>query len=123
MCATFEPTGRVRRELQTLAAMISMYCRKRHGSSAPCSMCAELAKYAARRLENCPFGQDKTTCVHCTVHCYRSDMRERIREIMRFAGPRMLLRHPILAIAHMFDSRMDARRQQKIDAGKVRPSS
>ena len=69
-----------------------------------------------RRLENCPYGEKKTTCAHCVIHCYKSDMRERIREVMRFAGPRMMLRHPILAVAHMMDGRMDSRRQEKIDA-------
>jgi len=29
-------------------------------------------------------------------------MRARIKEVMRYAGPRMLYRHPILAGAHYF---------------------
>ena len=35
-------------------------------------------------------------------------MRDRIREVMRFAGPRMLLYHPILGILHMLDGRRAA---------------
>ncbi len=30
-------------------------------------------------------------------------MREKIRRVMRYAGPRMLLRHPVMALLHMVD--------------------
>ena len=67
--------------------------------------CAELLDYATRRLERCVFGDAKPTCANCVVHCYSADMREQIRMVMRWAGPRMLLRHPILAIPHLIDGR------------------
>jgi hypothetical protein len=35
--------------------------------------------------------------------CYTPDMRERIRAVMRFSGPRMLLHHPWLALMHLVD--------------------
>lgn len=73
-----------------------------------CAECAALAGYARRRLERCVFGDAKPTCANCVVHCYRADMRERVREMMRWAGPRMLLRHPVLAIRHMIDGRRPA---------------
>lgn len=59
--------------------------------------------YALLRLEKCPFQAAKPTCAHCKVHCYQRPMRERIRTIMRWAGPRMLLRHPLLAVLHLLD--------------------
>ncbi|GAB4373844.1 MAG: nitrous oxide-stimulated promoter family protein [Spirochaetales bacterium] len=62
-----------------------------------------LIDYALNRLESCRFGEDKPTCSRCPVHCYRSDMRERIRAVMRYAGPRMLVYHPLLAILHLKD--------------------
>ena len=31
-------------------------------------------------------------------------MRTRIKEVMRYAGPRMLFRHPVLALLHHWDS-------------------
>jgi hypothetical protein len=34
-------------------------------------------------------------------------MRDRVKEVMRFSGPRMLLRHPILAIRHLLDGRRE----------------
>ena len=61
------------------------------------------ASRADTRLERCPFGEQKPTCANCLVHCYKADMRERMREVMRFAGPRMLRRHPILALWHVLD--------------------
>ena len=68
-----------------------------------CPECQELLKYAFERLDKCPFQERKTTCAKCPVHCYRPELRERIRVVMRYAGPRMLFRYPILAIHHLLD--------------------
>jgi hypothetical protein len=105
-------THRRAREQRTLEAMLRMYCRHHHRplGHGLCAECAQLAMYAERRLERCVFGDAKPTCANCVVHCYRADMRERIREAMRWAGPRMLLRHPVLAIAHLIDGRRPAPR-------------
>jgi hypothetical protein len=93
------------RELKTIEAMVRMYCRHHHQDTAPCSECAELFDYAQRRLERCVFGDAKPTCANCVVHCYSAEQRERIRIVMRWAGPRMLLRHPVLGISHLLDGR------------------
>ena len=50
--------------------------------------------YATARLDRCKFGDGKTKCHKYPVHCYRPDMREKIREVMRFSGPRMMFYHP-----------------------------
>jgi hypothetical protein len=95
---------RIRREARTVEAMVRLYCRAQHESSgALCAECTGLLDYAHARLEKCPFGEDKTTCLKCPVHCYRADMREKVRAVMRYAGPRMLYQHPILAILHLLD--------------------
>ena len=99
------------REFKTIAAMLRMYCRAHHDDAVPsrlCPECASLHDYAWRRLERCVFGEDKPTCVNCAVHCYSAAMRERVRQVMRWAGPRMLLRHPLLAIRHLLDDRRPA---------------
>lgn len=97
------------REQKTLEAMMRMYCRHHHGGKPPCAECGALAEYARRRLERCVFGDAKPTCANCVVHCYRAGERERIRAMMRWAGPRMILRHPILAFMHkVVDSRRPA---------------
>lgn len=88
---------------KTIDAMIRMYCRGRHGQkSGLCPECLELLDYALERLQKCPFGENKPRCSRCRVHCYKPEMRARIKEVMRYAGPRMLYRHPILAGAHYF---------------------
>lgn len=98
------------RELKTIEAMLSLYCRARgHTNCKPlCSECAALLDYAARRLERCVFGDAKPTCANCVVHCYAAQMRERIRVVMRWAGPRMVLRHPVLSLLHKLDGRRPA---------------
>jgi len=54
-------------------------------------------------MENCPFKEGKPVCSACSIHCYKPAMREGIRQVMRYAGPRMLLRHPLLTLAHFLD--------------------
>ena len=100
------------RELKTIAAMVRIYCRghkhERGHRAELCPECAALFEYATRRLERCVFGDAKPTCANCVVHCYSADMREQVRVVMRWAGPRMLLRHPILGIRHQLDGRRPA---------------
>jgi predicted amidophosphoribosyltransferase len=86
--------------------MLALYCRDHHaGNSALCAECSQLRDYARQRLDQCPFQEGKTSCAKCPVHCYKPEMRERARAVMRYAGPRMLWRHPILTIRHMLDGR------------------
>ncbi len=108
------------RELKTIDVMVRMYCRDHHDNADPlCPRCVELMRYAARRLERCVFGDAKPTCSNCTVHCYTADKREEVRVVMRYAGPRMLLRHPVLGIGHLIDGRRPA---PKLPAKPVRPA-
>lgn len=89
------------RELKTIEVMINMYCAAHHGGAPRCADCTELLDYAQRRLQRCVFGDSKPNCAKCVVHCYTKDMRERIRVVMRWAGPRMLLQHPLLGVRHL----------------------
>jgi len=100
---------RLARELATIRAMAAIYCRDHHApDSALCAECRDLMDYATRRLDRCVFGEDKPTCANCKVHCYSATMRERVRTMMRHAGPRMMWRHPILALAHVVVGRREA---------------
>ncbi len=91
-----------RLELATIEAMFGVYCRDRHGDAPDrCDECAPLLDYATRRLMRCVFGAGKPTCANCTVHCYTDVMRVPIKEVMRYAGPRMMWRHPYLAVRHV----------------------
>ena len=99
-----EQHPRLIREEKTIRAMISLYCREKHNTAQGlCPECQALADYAQLRLQKCPYQQMKTACAQCPTHCYKVDMRAYVREVMRFAGPRMLLRHPVLALAHLLD--------------------
>ena len=97
----FDVESKREREIQTLALMIRIYCKKKHGAEPLCPDCAALFRYAAERSEKCPFMETKTFCATCKVHCYKPVMREKIREVMRFSGPRMLMYHPIMAMHHV----------------------
>ena len=95
---------RILREKRTVAAMIDIYCRAHHGTNGTlCSRCDKLLEYASYRLDRCPYGANKTSCGRCRIHCYNGTMRRRIKEVMRYAGPRMLYRHPLLAVLHQWD--------------------
>lgn len=93
------------REERTVEAMIRLFCRERHAGGALCPECSELLAYARERLRRCPFQEGKTACGRCPVHCYRPALRERVRVVMRYAGPRMLWHHPLLALHHLLDGR------------------
>lgn len=96
--------ARAAREKKTVRAMVLMYCRAHgHGEKPPCEECGAIIEYASARIDGCPFIQDKPTCLSCSVHCYEESKRERIRTIMRYSGPRMVYRHPVLAVRHMVD--------------------
>lgn len=103
------------REKEVVSLMISLYCRKKHGGKTLCPECAALDDYARSRSDRCPFMETKTFCSACKVHCYQPEMREKIRAVMRWAGPRMLPVHPVLSIKHVVVT-MKAKREAK--AGK-----
>lgn len=112
------PTGQkhLDREQLTIAKMIGIYCSDRHDGDGGdlCSTCQEFLDYAELRLQKCPYGVDKPTCANCPIHCYKPARRAQAREIMRYAGPRMLLRHPLLTIAHKIDGLRRARHPREL---------
>jgi hypothetical protein len=97
--------GRLGREHRTLVCMTQIYCHHHHGRQGGglCPDCDSLMQYAEKRLEKCPYGTDKPTCAKCPIHCYKPAQREEVRDIMRFAGPRMTWRHPIRSLTHLYD--------------------
>jgi Nitrous oxide-stimulated promoter len=115
--------GRLQREWRTMQVMVGIYCRgHEHARAAGARLCADcqgFLDYAERRLEKCPYGPAKPTCAKCPIHCYKPQPRQLARDIMRYAGPRMLLRHPWLSLTHVMDKTrrvehpMEARRRQQ----------
>ncbi len=100
------------REKETVSLMIAIYCQKNHGGRELCPECAALDAYARLRSDKCPFMETKTFCSNCKVHCYKADMRERIREVMRFSGPRMIFHHPIMAVRHVIERKKEKKRME-----------
>lgn len=82
--------------------MITLYCRNKEGNHLLCDSSRELLAYAECRLDRCRYGEHKPSCRKCPVHCYRPDMRQRMLDVMRYAGPRMLLHHPFMALRHLW---------------------
>ena len=96
---------RLARERHTMAKMVEIYCGSRHQHAVEplCRDCREFLEYAEVRLQKCPYGLEKPTCANCPIHCYKPGHRARARMIMRYSGPRMLFRHPYLAVMHKLD--------------------
>lgn len=88
-------------EKKLVSRMIHIYCRHREGNRDLCQSCAELLEYSESRLDRCPFGDGKTSCRNCRVHCYDAQMRRKIREVMRFSGPRIIFYAPLETICHL----------------------
>lgn len=83
--------------------MIRIFCDAHHDTAGKslCPECSKLLDYAKDRLDKCPFGHNKGACSKCRIHCYKPDLRKQVTEVMRFSGPRMLRKHPLLAIDHL----------------------
>ena len=92
---------KIEEEKRTVEKMIRLYCRKREGNKELCTSCMQLLEYAHARLSRCQFGNGKSTCQKCPVHCYKPQMREKMKEVMRWSGPRMILYHPVDAAKHI----------------------
>ena len=104
------------RERLTIAKMVGIYCCDQHFSPRDhlCAECQKFLNYAERRLKKCPYGEDKPTCSNCPVHCYKPAQRAEAKNIMQWAGPRILFRHPWLAVAHKLDGFRRARHPREL---------
>ncbi|MGI6074324.1 MAG: nitrous oxide-stimulated promoter family protein [Fermentimonas sp.] len=90
-------------ERVVVGRMIDIYCRSVHGcKSGRCEECEMLFAYASGRLDRCYYGENKPACNSCKIHCYKPEMREKIRQVMRFSGPRMLFRYPGETFRHYY---------------------
>jgi hypothetical protein len=97
--------GRISKEKETVYQMIKIYCVKNHNlNQYLCNECSDLRDYAFQRLEHCKFGENKGTCGRCSIHCYKPQYREKIKLVMRFSGPRMLMYNPLMALSHLWNT-------------------
>jgi hypothetical protein len=111
--------NRLERERRTIAAMIEIYCRGRHRQAKGlCAECEQLLAYATGRIDKCPFRENKPACAKCAIHCYKPEMRQKVREVMRYSGPRMLWTHPILSLMHYMDEMKHTRKNKSCGEDK-----
>lgn len=101
---TIKENGRrINKEKEIVELMINLYCNKKHNhKDGLCEECDELLQYAHKRLSFCKFGDEKSSCSKCPIHCYKKDMKEKIKEVMRFSGPRLIIYRPYEFIRHIF---------------------
>ncbi len=101
------------KEKEVVSLMIRLYCHNQHGTTdSLCPECAVLDTYAHIRSDKCPFMDSKTFCSNCRAHCYKPEMREKIRTVMRFSGPRMIFHHPVMAVRHVLLTKAEARKMK-----------
>ena len=87
---------------ETVGKLITIYCKKNHTNKDQlCDDCSKLLNYANLRLEKCIYGNNKPECKHCPVHCYKPIMRDKIKEVMRFVGPRLMFYDPIMFVKYI----------------------
>ena len=108
-----------KKEKKLIPVMIRKYCHGKHGTKGEelCADCKALTEYALFRLEKCPFKKNKKFCSFCKIHCYKPEMREKIRAVMKYAGQRMLPSHPIFSMSHVVQM-IKFKRQLKKEAKK-----
>lgn len=112
---------RVRRDIQTLARFVRIFCAGRHGDAARaplelpqidlnalaggpvelCTDCRRLLSHAVMKRAQCPF-DPKPMCKHCPRHCYAPEYRAQIKQAMAYAGRRMVLRGRLDYLLHLF---------------------
>lgn len=100
------------KEIKVVAIMIYRYCKGKHSSKRGqlCQECSTLLEYVKLRRDRCPHGDNKPFCANCKIHCYKADMRAKIRDVMRYSGPRIIWSHPILALKHLIESKREKKR-------------
>lgn len=92
-----KPEDRRQFETKVVCEVIDLYA-----AAHPDFDAESLKDYARLRIARCPMMETKTFCSACSVHCYQAEKREQIRQVMRWSGPRMLLRHPLMTLHHLW---------------------
>jgi hypothetical protein len=97
-----KPMGKIERDKATVRLMVELYCIHHLTCNVVPEEYKELADYACDRLEHCKYGDAKPACKNCPIHCYAPQQRQRIREIMRWSGPRMIIYSPKALMRHLW---------------------
>lgn len=108
------------KEREVVCLMIKLYCERNHSSeNGLCDSCLRLSEYVDLRITKCPHSI-KPFCSNCSIHCYNKSMKAEIKKVMSYAGPRMILYHPIIAIRHLVQTVLEKRRINRNDKSTVK---
>lgn len=108
------------RDLATLAKFIRIYCADHHdaGQRSACDLknhdieaihgqplmlcpdCRKLLAHAFAKRVHCPMNP-KPSCKHCPRHCYHPAYRDRIRQVMKHSGRKLVLRGRLDLLVHL----------------------
>jgi hypothetical protein len=112
---------RIQKDVQILSEFIYVYCTEKHAgeelyaaeakgrvgrhlekiSFQYCKNCRRLLLHAVSKRVLCPH-DPKPSCRKCETHCYGKEYREKIREVMRYSGMRLIARGRLRLIKKYF---------------------
>lgn len=109
-------TRNQKKDIKLIGKFVEVYCVGKHGRAERsavvlpedlgtrklCPECASFLQYAVTKRLKCPLEDEKPTCKHCRIHCYDRPRREKVREIMGYAGRRLMMRGRLDYIWHYF---------------------
>jgi len=92
---------KIERNKATLEIMVRFYAKHHRDEDDIDAWCKDLVLYAHKRLDHCPFGSEKPACHNCKIHCYSSNYRAKIKQVMKYSGPRMMIYQPRAFLNHL----------------------
>lgn len=93
--------NKIEQDKETIDFMVRLYCKHHLKTREVPQEYLDLIDYACKRLERCRFGERKPACKDCPIHCYKPELREKTKEIMRWVGPRMIFYAPKATFRHI----------------------
>lgn len=94
------------REKKMVVYMVGIYCSGHHKTgNGLCPDCTQVKELVFSHLTNCPFQEKKSACGRCGLRCYAANAKATVEPVMTYAGPRMAVQHPGLALHHLWDGR------------------
>ncbi len=105
-----------KKDIRLIGKFVEIYCAGKHhtigltpatlpagmGGRSLCPECASFLEYAISKRLKCPLEAEKPTCKRCRIHCYDSLHREKVREIMSYAGRKLMMRGRLDYLWHYF---------------------
>lgn len=109
-------TKQQKKDIRVLGKFVEVYCSGKHraaeqapvalpagiGERSLCPECASFLEYAVTKRLKCPLEADKPICKHCRIHCYDRQHREKVREIMSYAGRKLVMKGRLDYLWHYF---------------------